>query len=92
VAKVIRRQIIALKPTAVYVQCHFCGTATRWEKRPELVYRGVHRYARWCCSQCGRTRERGTLYAHEVVQTRAALQDGPGSKAWIAYEKLETYV
>lgn len=89
-AKVIRRQVFALKPIRVQVSCAFCGSVTWWSKRPELVYRGSHRCARWCCDACGRNSERVRAYAAAKQKTEAALKCGPDTPEWRAYQALET--
>ena len=91
-ATVTRRQIYSLKPLRVQVPCAFCGSLTWWARRPELVYRGSHRYGRWCCESCGRTSEHSQSYAAAKRTTEAALLSGPGTPAWRAYQALSTYL
>lgn len=84
------RQVAALQPLRAQVPCAYCATVTWWEKRPELVYRGSHRYARWVCAECGRTSERARAYANGLAVTQDALRAGPGTQSWRAYTQLET--
>jgi transposase-like protein len=88
---VYRRQTMALLPIRAHVVCAFCGSGTWWEKRPELVYRGSHRYARWCCSACGRTAERARTYTENHAATREALMRGPQTPEWARYQRTDTY-
>jgi len=87
-----RRQVYAIQPLRAQVECAFCGDCTWWAKRPSLIYRGSHRYARWCCESCGRTSERVRTYAEAAQKTKAALASGPGSPAWREYQNLDTYM
>ncbi len=89
---VSRRQVYTLRPVKVRVACAFCGHQTWWANRPALVYRGSHRYARWCCEECGRTSENGRSFAAAKRTTEAALQCGPDTPAWRAYQALDTYM
>jgi hypothetical protein len=90
-ATITKVQVFALKPLRARVACAFCGDLTWWEKRPELVFRGSHRYPRWCCSECGRTAERCAEYARHLSVTRLALKRGPGTPEWLAYTKIDSY-
>jgi hypothetical protein len=64
-AGIIRREFLALKPIRALVRCGFCEKDTWWAKRPALVYHGSHRYPRWCCEECGSTRERVARFIQE---------------------------
>ena len=90
-SQITSKQVTCLKPSRAFVHCAFDGTGTWWESRPALVYRGSHRYGRWCCSVCGRTRDRVAHYVDACAKTVEAMKAGPGTRAWDAYTHLDTY-
>lgn len=89
--KKFRKLFMRLLPLRAKQFCAFCRTGVWFVKRPELVYRGNHRYPRWQCECCGRTPQTLRRYAELRAVTLAAQAAGPGSPAWQEYERLSAY-
>ena len=87
---IIRKQFLGLRPLRAKLFCAFDQTGTWFAKRPELVFRGSHRYARWCCEECGRTPQNLKRFGALRAATLAAFAAGPGTLAWSEYERLQS--